>query len=148
MTPPLFSFYSTFKWVNLKGMSHSPLQPHFKAGFNSRKRTLDSRTRVRKVHKPPVLVQVDLSMLVRLSGQVISWGRGAGGEEELPGSALLLTIRVTVKDIFWLLVQRSNGTTAGLGHLEVGWNVHAQRPPKAVNLWPHFHAVGYVQPEW
>jgi hypothetical protein len=33
-----------------------------------------------------------------------------------------------------LLVQRCNGTTAGLGHLEVGWNAHAQIPPQAVNL--------------
>ncbi len=33
-----------------------------------------------------------------------------------------------------LLVQRYNGTTAGLGHLEVGWNAHAKIPPQAVNL--------------
>ncbi len=47
-----------------------------------------------------------------------------------------------------LLVQRCNGTTAGLGHLEVGWNAHAQIPPQAVNLWPYSHAVGYGQSEW
>ncbi len=33
-----------------------------------------------------------------------------------------------------LLVQRYNGTTAGQGHLEVGWNAHAQIPPQTVNL--------------
>jgi hypothetical protein len=33
-----------------------------------------------------------------------------------------------------LVVQRCNGTTAGLGHLEVGWKAHAQIPPQAVNL--------------
>jgi hypothetical protein len=33
-----------------------------------------------------------------------------------------------------LLVQRCNGTTAGLGHLEVGCNAHTQIPPQAVSL--------------
>jgi hypothetical protein len=27
------------------------------------------------------------------------------------------------------MVQRCNGTNAGLGHLEVGWNAYAQIPP-------------------
>jgi hypothetical protein len=57
------------------------------------------------VHRPPVLVQVDLSMLVRLSGQVSSLGRGAGGEEGFPGSALLLPIRVAVKDILAVVTE-------------------------------------------
>ena len=46
------------------------------------------------------------------------------------------------------LVQRCNGTTAGLGLLEVIWVDHAKNPSWAVNLCPHYHAVGYGQSEW
>ncbi len=46
-----------------------------------------------------------------------------------------------------LLLQRCNGTTAGLGHLEVGWNAHTQIPLQAVNLWLRFHVVGCGQSE-
>ncbi len=33
-----------------------------------------------------------------------------------------------------LLEQRCNGTAAGLGYLEVGWDSHAKFPPRAVSL--------------
>ncbi len=42
------------------------------------------------------------------------------------------------------MAQRSNGTTAGLGYLEVG----CTNSPQAVNLWPHFHTVVYRQTDY
>jgi hypothetical protein len=38
-----------------------------------------------------------------------------------------------------------NGTTAGLGYLEVVWIVLGKSPPWPASLCPHYHAEGYGQ---
>ncbi len=43
------------------------------------------------------------------------------------------------------LVRRCNGTTAGQGYLEADWGCPAKIPPWAVNLCPHYQAVGCGQ---
>ena len=60
------------------------------------------------------------------------------------GRCQVICITIFFLRIFLPLVRRCNGTTAGPGYQEVDQGYLAKILPWAVNLCPHYQAVGYV----